>query len=347
MNKKKQSKRNIIVGILLFFVLLIAGVGVWGYRLAWAPNFMPQETVYIYIGKDKSFTDLCRQLQDSADCSRIGSFKQLAGMLKYQANIRTGRYAVSPGMSNLQLLNDLRRGHQVATRLTFNNIRFKEDLAERLDEQLMLDKDELLSLLNDSGYCDSLGFTTETITSLFIPNTYEVYWNIPADKLMQRMKREYIAFWTDARLEKAKAIGLTPAEVATLASIVEEETAVSDEYPIVAGLYLNRLHRGIPLQADPTVKFAVGDFTLQRILFEHLEVNSPYNTYKHAGLPPGPLRIPTIKGMDSVLNYMKHNYLYMCAKEDFSGRHNFAATLAEHNRNANRYRAELNRRKIR
>ncbi|WP_278626726.1 endolytic transglycosylase MltG [Parabacteroides gordonii] len=347
MNKKKQSKRNIIAGILLFFVLLIAGVGMWGYRLAWAPNFMPQETVYIYIGKDKSFTDLCRQLQDSADCSRIGSFKQLAGMLKYQANIRTGRYAVSPGMSNLQLLNDLRRGHQVATRLTFNNIRFKEDLAERLDEQLMLDKDELLSLLNDSAYCDSLGFTTETITSLFIPNTYEVYWNIPADKLMQRMKREYIAFWTDARLEKAKAIGLTPAEVATLASIVEEETAASDEYPIVAGLYLNRLHRGIPLQADPTVKFAVGDFTLQRILFEHLEVNSPYNTYKHAGLPPGPLRIPTIKGMDSVLNYMKHNYLYMCAKEDFSGRHNFAATLAEHNRNANRYRAELNRRKIR
>lgn len=347
MNKKKQSKRNIIAGILLFFVLLIAGVGVWGYRLAWAPNFMPQETVYIYIGKDKCFTDLCRQLQDSADCSRIGSFKQLAGMLKYQANIRTGRYAVSPGMSNLQLLNDLRRGHQVATRLTFNNIRFKEDLAERLDEQLMLDKDELLSLLNDSAYCDSLGFTTETITSLFIPNTYEVYWNIPADKLMQRMKREYIAFWTDARLEKAKAIGLTPAEVATLASIVEEETAASDEYPIVAGLYLNRLHRGIPLQADPTVKFAVGDFTLQRILFEHLEVDSPYNTYKHAGLPPGPLRIPTIKGMDSVLNYMKHNYLYMCAKEDFSGRHNFAATLAEHNRNANRYRAELNRRKIR
>ncbi|MFV0584655.1 MAG: endolytic transglycosylase MltG [Parabacteroides gordonii] len=347
MNKKKQSKRNIIAGILLFFILLIAGVGVWGYRLAWAPNFMPQETVYIYIGKDKSFTDLCRQLQDSADCSRIGSFKQLAGMLKYQANIRTGRYAVSPGMSNLQLLNDLRRGHQVATRLTFNNIRFKEDLAERLDEQLMLDKDELLSLLNDSAYCDSLGFTTETITSLFIPNTYEVYWNIPADKLMQRMKREYIAFWTDVRLEKAKAIGLTPAEVATLASIVEEETAASDEYPIVAGLYLNRLHRGIPLQADPTVKFAVGDFTLQRILFEHLEVDSPYNTYKHAGLPPGPLRIPTIKGMDSVLNYMKHNYLYMCAKEDFSGRHNFAATLAEHNRNANRYRAELNRRKIR
>lgn len=347
MDKKKQGKRNIIIGIIVILVLLLAGTAFWGYRLAWAPNFNPKETVYLYIGKDKNFDDLCRQLIDSAGCNRIGTFKQLAGLLKYPAYIRTGRYAVSPGMNNLDLLNDLRRGHQVATRLTFNNIRFKDDLAERLDEQLMLDKDEILALLNDSAYCDSLGFTTETINAMFIPNTYEVYWNIPADKLMQRMKREYKAFWTDKRLEKAKALGLTPVEVAILASIVEEETAATDEYPIVAGLYLNRLHRGIPLQADPTVKFAVGDFTLQRILFEHLEIESPYNTYKYAGLPPGPLRIPTIKGMDSVLNYMKHNYLYMCAKEDFSGRHNFAATLAEHNRNANRYRAELNRRKIR
>lgn len=347
MNKKKRGKRNILIGGVVFLVFLLAGAGFWGYRLAWAPNFMPKETVYLYIGKEKNFDDLCRQLIDSADCSRIGSFKQLAGILKYQENIRTGRYAVSPGMSNLELLNDLRRGHQVATRLTFNNIRFKDDLAERMDDQLMLDKEELLSLLNDSAYCDSLGFTPETVMAMFIPNTYEVYWNIPADKLMQRMKREYKSFWTDVRLEKAKAINLTPVEVSVLASIVEEETAATDEYPIVAGLYLNRLHRGIPLQADPTVKFAVGDFTLQRILFEHLEIDSPYNTYKYPGLPPGPLRIPTIKGMDCVLNYMKHNYLYMCAKEDFSGRHNFAATLAEHNRNANRYRAELNRRKIR
>lgn len=347
MDKKKQGKRNILIGIIAFLIFLLVGTAFWGYRLAWAPNFMPKETVYLYIGKEKNFGDLCHQLIDSAGCSRIETFKQLAGLLKYQGNMRTGRYAVSPGMNNLDLLNNLRRGHQVATRLTFNNIRFKDDLAECLDEQLMLDKEELLSLLNDSVYCDSLGFTTETITAMFIPNTYEVYWNIPAKKLMQRMKREYKAFWTDKRLEKAKTIGLTPLEVAILASIVEEETAAVDEYPIVAGLYLNRLHRGIPLQADPTVKFAVGDFSLQRILFEHLEIESPYNTYKYAGLPPGPLRIPTIKGMDSVLNYMKHNYLYMCAKEDFSGRHNFAATLAEHNRNANRYRAELNRRKIR
>lgn len=347
MSEKRLSKRTIIIGILLFVVILSTGTGFWAYRLLWAPDFAPRETVYVYIDEKKDFDDLCRQLQDSAGCQRIETFKQLAGMLEYPANMRTGRYAVESGMNNLALLNNLRRGHQVATRITFNNIRFKKDLAERLSGQLMVGEDELLHLLEDSAYCSKLGCTTETILTLFIPNTYEVYWNISAEKLMQRMLREYKAFWNDSRQAKAKALGLTPTEVAILASIVEEETAATDEYPIVAGLYLNRLQRGIPLQADPTVKFAVGDFALQRILFEHLEVDSPYNTYKHAGLPPGPLRIPTIKGMDAVLNPMKHNYLYMCAKEDLSGRHNFAATLAEHNRNANRYRAELNRRGIR
>lgn len=347
MEKKKMRKHTLIVGILSFIILLLAGVGFWAYCLILAPDFEPRKTVYVYIDEKKDFGDLCRQLVDSAGCRRIGSFKQLAGMLKYPTNMRTGRYAVEPGMNNLALLNNLRRGHQEATRITFNNIRFKLDLAERLAGQLMIEEDDLLPLLVDSVYCASLGFTTETILALFIPNTYEVYWNISAEKLMQRIQREYKIFWNDARLAKAKEIGMTPVEVAILASIVEEETAAVDEYPIVAGLYINRLQRGIPLQADPTVKFAVGDFSLQRILFEHLEIDSPYNTYKHAGLPPGPLRIPTIRGLDAVLNHMKHNYLYMCAKEDFSGRHNFAATLAEHNRNANRYRAELNRRKIR
>ena len=341
------SKRIIVIGALSILVILLAGAGCWGYRLVFAPNFLPKETVYVYVDRDKDFSDLCRQLKDSAGCRHIEGFKQLAGLLKYPANMRTGRYAVRSGISNLDLLNDLRRGHQTATRITFNNIRFKKDLAERLSEQLMISEDELLSLLTDSVYCSSLGFTVETVNALFIPNTYEVYWNISAEKLMQRMKKEYDAYWTPARQEKAKAIGLTPVEVSILASIVEEETAAVDEFPIVAGLYLNRLHKDIPLQADPTVKYAVGDFSLQRILFEHLELDSPYNTYKHTGLPPGPLRIPTIKGLNAVLNYMQHNYLYMCAKEDFSGRHNFAVTLAEHNRNATWYRAELNRRGIR
>lgn len=177
---------------------------------------------------------------------------------------------------------------------------------------------------------------------MFIPNTYEVYWDISIDGLLKRMKKEYDKFWNDSRKDKAAVIGLTPVEVSILASIVEEECTYTDEYPTVAGLYLNRIKRKQLLQADPTVKFAVGDFGLRRILNVHLETDSPYNTYKYEGLPPGPIRIPSIKGIDSVLNYAKHDYLYMCAKEDFSGRHNFAKTLAEHNKNAANYRNALN-----
>ena len=201
LNKQILSRRPIIIALIAILVVLIGGGGFWVYRLAWAPNFKPDKTVYVYIDDKKDFDDLCRQLSDSANCLRIGSFKQLSGLLKYPASMRTGRYAVKPGMSNLTLLNDLRRGHQVATRVTFNNIRFKEDLAERISDQLMFGKENLLRLLNDSVYCDSLGFTPETIHALFIPNTYEIYWNISADKFIRRMKREYDAFWTPPRLD--------------------------------------------------------------------------------------------------------------------------------------------------
>lgn len=340
-------KRFILSGAVSFFILTIAGFGVWGYRLLYASGFANNGTVYVYIDRDMDFDGLYRQLTDSAGITRPGDFKLLAKALKYPENMKTGKYALAPDMSYLALLNNLRRGQQVATRLTFHNIRLVDNLAGRIAEQLMLSKEDILQWLNDPDFCQSLGFTTETIGALFIPNTYEVYWNITAENLLQRMKREYDAFWTDERRKKAAAIHLTPIETAILASIVEEETASTDEYPIIAGLYLNRLRQGIPLQADPTIKFAVGDFSLHRILFEHLEVESPYNTYKHAGLPPGLLRIPSAKGLDGVLNYAKHRYIYMCAKEDFSGRHNFAVTLAEHNRNANRYRSELNKRNIR
>jgi UPF0755 protein len=340
-------KRPYFLIIFSALALILAIVGFGGYKLLYVSNFETKTTVYVYISQEENFEGLCKQLVDSAGCLDISGFKWMAELLKYPDNMKTGRYAVEPGMDNMALLDALRRGQQTAIRITFNNIRLKDDLAERLSEQLMIAKEDILSLINRPDYCESLGFTIETIPALFIPNTYDIYWNITADKLLQRMHREYNTFWTDNRREKARSAGLTPVEVAIIASIVEEETAKAEEYPIVAGLYLNRLKQGIPLQADPTVKFAVGDFSLQRILYQHLEIESPYNTYKYAGLPPGPLRIPSIRGLDGVLNYMQHNYLYMCAKEDFSGRHNFAVTLAEHNRNAGRYRAELNRRRIR
>ncbi|MDR2389923.1 MAG: endolytic transglycosylase MltG [Tannerellaceae bacterium] len=340
-------KRFLFACIWMFGIALPVGVGCWVYRRFYLSGFANKEITYLYVDHRKDFGDLCRQLVDSAGMTHPRHFIWLANVWKYTENMKTGRYAVTPGMSYRTLLNNLRRGQQSPTRITFHNIRFVEDLAERMDEQLMLGKEELLHKLKDPDYCQALGFTTQTIGALFIPDTYEIYWNIPVENFLQRMKREYDAFWTNERKKKAADIALTPVETAILASIVEEETAATDEYPVVAGLYLNRLRQGIPLQADPTVRFATGNFALQRILFEHLEIDSPYNTYKHTGLPPGLLKLPSAKGIDGVLNHTRHRYIYMCAKEDFSGRHNFAATLAEHNRNANRYRAELNRRNIR
>ena len=225
-------------------------------------------------------------------------------------------------------------------------MRTVQDLAGRISQQLMLDSVTLLSALKDEKKVESLGFDTNTVVAMFIPNTYEVYWNTSLDNLLTRMKKEYNTFWNESRKAKAKNIGLSPVEVSTLASIVEEEATYSDEYPIVAGLYLNRLKRGQRLQADPTVKFAVGDFSLRRILFVHLDVESPYNTYRNDGLPPGPIRIPSIKGIDATLSPADHKYLFMCAKDDLSGRHNFATTHAEHMRNAARYQRALNEKKI-
>ena len=207
----------------------------------------------------------------------------------------------------------------------------------------MFDSTAINEFLTNKVYIEHIGYTTATFPTLIIPNTYEFYWNIEPEQFMIRMIREHKKFWNKERLAKAKAINMTPEEVATLASIVDEETNNNNEKPIVAGLYINRLKRNIPLQADPTIKFAIGDFSRKRILNADLQIESPYNTYKNTGLPPGPIRIASIAGIESVLNHAKHNYIYMCAKEDFSGTHNFATTLSEHNANARRYQAALNK----
>lgn len=344
--RTKRAKRTFIRRVMALFVVLLLAAGFWAYRMVLASNFSIKETTYVYVDSQKNFNDLCNQLKDSASCKSLASFKQLAYLIGYPDKMKTGRYAIEPGTGNLRLLKNLIGGLQSPIRITFNNIRLRTDLAQRLDDQLMVTKDELLTRFADSTYCAELGFTTETIQCMFIPNTYELYWDITPDNFMKRIQKEYKAFWTADRLAKAAKIGITPVQVSVLASIVEEETAKADEMGMVAGLYLNRLQINMPLQADPTVKYAVGDVTLKRIMFEHLQVESPYNTYKHTGLPPGPIRVPSIKGINAVLNHDQHNYIYMCAKEDFSGRHNFASTLAEHAKNANRYRAELNRRQI-
>lgn len=259
---------------------------------------------------------------------------------------RTGRYQLLPDMTCLQLYRRLRNGTQEPVNLLIPPSRTMDRLASALSQSLMVDSAEIAQALTDSTYLANRGYTKATIPALFIPNTYEVYWDISVDKFMERMERENNHFWTAERKAKAEAIGMTCEQVATLASIVDEETANDAEKPMIAGLYLNRLRIGMKLQADPTVKFAVGDFSLRRILNVHLRTESPYNTYLHEGLPPGPIRIASIAGLDAVLNHVEHDYIFMCAKEDFSGTHNFARTLAEHYANARRYVRALNERGI-
>ena len=230
--------------------------------------------------------------------------------------------------------------------LVIGSVRTLDKLARNVGNQLMIDSAEIMQALHDTARWNSQGYTPENLPSLFIPETYQVYWDMDTRTFLNRMAKEHDHFWNQSRRAKADSLGMTPAEVATLASIVEEETNNRKEKPIVAGLYINRLRAGIPLQADPTVKFALQDFSLRRITNAHLNFPSPYNTYLNTGLPPGPIRIPSPAGIDAVLNYTRHNYLYMCAKEDFSGTHNFASTYAVHMQNARKYWNALNKRKI-
>jgi UPF0755 protein len=338
-----KTKNRRIFSALLFLLLLAAAIltGIV-YDQIHSPAFNRSDSAYIYINDQKNYPDLMSQLQSQGHLKNPSLFRWLAAVMKYPENMKTGQYKIWTEMTYWELIKTLKNGQQTPVKLTFNNIRLKTDLAQRIGDQLMLDSNDLLQALNDPKRCEALGFDTATIPAMFIPNTYEIYWNTSVDQLLDRMNKEYKRFWTAERLEKAQAISLTPVEIATLASIVEEETATTKEYPVVAGVYINRLHKGMLLQADPTVKFAVGDPTLKRILGKHLQVESPYNTYKQKGLPPGPIRIASIAGIDGVLNYQKHAYFYMCAKEDFSGTHNYAATLSEHTKNAKKYQAALN-----
>ncbi|MCB2408385.1 endolytic transglycosylase MltG [Hymenobacter lucidus] len=268
----------------------------------------------------------------------------VARLMKYDKLVKPGRYELKDGYTNRQLISDLRAGRQSPLKLTFQNIRLRQELARKLSTAIDTRPGQFDSLLSSPTYTKSLGFDTTNIMTMFIPNTYELYWNSSADNLMQRMKKEYEKFWTPARDAKRKKFDLTRAQVSTLASIVEaEQQQHADERPRVAGVYLNRLKRGMKLQADPTVVYANNDFTIKRVLNVHLQKDSPYNTYKYAGLPPGPINLPSIASIDAVLNPEEHNYLYFCAKEDFSGYHAFATNEAGHLVNARRYQAALSR----
>lgn len=269
-------------------------------------------------------------------------FRFLSKVLKYPDHVKAGRYRIKPNTGNYEVIKALRSGNQAAVKLTFNNVRLKQDLVEKIGNKFEFDSTEFKRMLNDPAVCQFYGFKPETILCMFLPNTYEVYWNTTPQKLMGRMKSEYDKFWTDDRKAKAKAVGLSPVEVITLASIVEAETKKKDEKPRVAGVYLNRLAVSEPLRADPTVIYAIGDFGIKRLLHNQLLYKSPYNTYINTGLPPGPINLPEPSSIDAVLNREKHDYLYFCASPKLNGYHIFAVTYEEHLRNAKLYQEALN-----
>lgn len=323
-------------------VVVLAGLTYWTFF----SSFSGGSDTYIYISKGDTPDSVYAKIERSCDARHMAGLKICASLLNYKAHVHEGRYATGGGVSAFRLVRNLRSGRQAPVKLVIPVVHTMNDIAGRLSTQLDADSAALAKAFHDTALLQSLGADTATVPCLFIPNTYEVYWNITPEKLLRRMKKEHDAYWTAQRKAQAKAAGLTPDEVYTLASIVEQESANEKERPMIAGMYLNRLHQGMKLQADPTVKFALGDFALRRILINHLSVNSPYNTYRNEGLPVGPICIPSINAIESVLNYAHHNYIYMCAKEDFSGTHNFAATYEEHQANAKRYAQALNERGV-
>ena len=331
--------RNKKVWYIAFAIfLLLAGVGAVCISIVCQkPNTSPN-TLYIYIDADDDEDSVAVKLGQPFgwDVLTMGGY-----------NVLTGRYAIQPGEKILPIYQRLRRGQQEPVRLAVPSVRTMRQLGIFLGKNLMMDSTEVIRQFTDSTFCASYGYTLHTLPALFIPNTYEIYWNTSLPNFMKRMLREHEAFWNAERQRRADSLSLTRIEVSTLASIIDEETANNAEKPMVAGMYLNRLRIGMPLQADPTVRFALNDFTIKRVLREHLKTESPYNTYLHRGLTPGPICTPSIAAIDAVLDYADHKYIYFCAKEDFSGRHNFATTLKEHNRHAKRYAEALRKAKIR
>ncbi|MBE6297878.1 MAG: endolytic transglycosylase MltG [Bacteroidales bacterium] len=330
------------VAILAVIAIIIAAPLCYTYYVVVMQKVELQETVYIYITPGDNAESIMKKINEAAAPKSLKGFEILAEHNNFDHRTRSGKFAINNGDNMQSIYRRIVTNQQTPVRITVPSTRTVEQIAATLGNDLMIDSADIMRLLSNNLYLSCFGYTKESMPSMFIPDTYEVYWNITAEDLIVRLLEERSKFWNSTRRAKAEAIGLTEEDVATLASIVDEETNNNEEKPIVAGLYINRLNRGMMLQADPTVKFALGDPTRRRILNSDLEVESPYNTYKHAGLPPGPIRIPTKQGLESVLNYQEHDYIYMCAKEDFSGTHNFARTLSEHNANARRYRQALN-----
>ena len=336
--KERIRRRRIF---LVFFVVICAAVAFFArhYLYITKPIIKTSDgkDVSLYIPTGADYQYVKNELVSLDVLQSKNAFDWLAKKSHYNENVHPGRYVLIDGMTNQQLINMLRMGYQTPVKVVFNNMRTIEQLAGRISEQIEADS---ISIVDAIYANDNVDATT------FIPNTYEFYWNTDADDFVEKMIVEYNRFWNESRLQKAEEKKLSPRQVSILASIVDKETTKTSEMPRIAGVYMNRLNKHWPLQADPTLVFALGDYNIRRVLDVHKNIDSPYNTYKYAGLPPGPICIPSIAAIDAVLNAEKHNYFYFCAKDDLSGYHVFAKTITEHNKNAEKYRRSLNKNKI-
>ena len=338
----KQDISKIKLSLFLVGTMLLISFAYYGYQICFTPNILiDREDRIISIKSGTTFREVQDELYNNDFVNDMVSFSFIARLKGYDKAIKPGRFLLRKGMTNLEALKVLSASQQIAVRVTFSYVRLRKELAEKITKNLSITPGEFNDALDDFIKNNDQGFNKDNILCMFIPNTYEVYFNILPEDFIKKMNDEYKRFWNESRLTKAKEVGLTPFEVSILASIVQAESVKQDEAPVIAGLYINRLKKNIALQADPTLVYAVGDFTLKRVLNGHKEIDSPYNTYKHPGLPPGPINVPQIWSIDAVLNYQHHNYYYMCAKEDFSGYHNFANSLDEHSRNARKYQRAL------
>ncbi len=345
--KKSQSGvfKKFIIALVIVGLILLAFTGFNYYHKYFGPNVTAKQE-YLYIHTGATYADVIKTIQEQDMVNDTVTFNWAATNMNYPHRVKPGRYHLKEGMSNRALINMLASGTQQPVALQFHDLRQKEQFAGFVAKKIEPDSASIINLLDSASYVAKYGFTTNNVYTMFMPNSYQLYWNTSPEKFFKKMYASYEKFWTPERKQKAAALNLTPQEVSVLASIVDAEALHDAEMPAVAGLYLNRLKKGMKLEADPTVIFALNDFTIKRVLNKYLSYNSPYNTYLHTGLPPGPIMMPSVNAINAVLDYQHNDYLYMCAKADFSGNHAFASNMADHLVNAHKYQQALNERNI-
>ena len=339
------SFKKFIIVLVVLIVIALAGTGIFYYLRLFGPNVSDKQQ-YLYIHTGENYEQVYDTLREKGILNDSTTFNWAAHNMKYVNRVKAGKYRLHEGMSNRKLIRMLELGEQEPVTVSFHNLRLKEQFAGFIGKKLESDSMSIVNLLDSDKFVSQYGFTPDNVYTMFLPNSYQLKWNTSPEKFFKRMYANYEQFWTPERRQKAADINLSPVQVSILAAIVDAEALHDDEMPTIAGLYLNRLKKGQKLESDPTIIFAKHDFTIRRVLNRDKSFDSPYNTYLHTGLPPGPVMMPSVNAVNSVLDYKKSNYIYMCAKEDFSGYHNFATNLADHMVNAHKFQHALDERNI-